>query len=929
MTTRFKLLGPLEVWHDGARLPVPAGRVRVVLAALLLSANQPVPADTLIEHVWDGAPPNPARARASLQMIVTRLRQALGPANVVRTGVGGYLAEVPPDALDLAVFRELARTGRYAEALDLWRGAPLSDVRSDRLHADLVAPLLEEHLVVVEHRVAVDLAAGRGDGLVGELRALTKAHPLRERPWSQLMSALRAAGRRAEALEVYRELRELFVDELGVEPSAEVRGLHAELLAEDETPAVPARVSRLPRDLPDFTGRTAELATAVRLAESPGGLVCAVDGMAGVGKTAFAVRLAHLVADRFPDGALYIDLHGYTEGKQPREPEDALAVLLYSLGVARDRVPLGLDERLALWRAETAGRRAAVVLDNAFDAAQVRPLLPSDGLVVVTSRRRLVGLDGTHRLSLPVLPDGAAGDLFRRIAARTPVSDETLAELVGMCGHLPLAIRLAAARLSHRSSWTPEYLAERMRDEQRRLTEFSAGDRDVASAFAVSYRTLDPDQQRVFQALGRHVGEDVDRFSAAALAGFAVDIADRALGALVEANLVDEPSPGRFRQHDLVRQYAQRTAAPDDAATRRLLDYYLHVVKAGDELLYPNRQRVPVLDRPSNLETPALDTSARAVEWLEAERENITAAVRHAADSGHDEHAWQIPYLLWSFLYHRGHIADWITTHETAMAAAERLGDDSARARVLTGLAGGYWASGRTEEALRCYLEGLALFERLGDHEVMAAVLTNISASLELMGRNEEALSFSERAVQAGRMSDNPVGLTYALRSVASVLHHLGRYEEAVERFEEALAISRELDGLHVEATCLMELARSLIETGRHEEAVRAAQESCQALEGLGDAVALAEALVVLGEIHLKLGQVDAAATPFERALDLVDEATVPWVHAAALVGVGDVCERRRDHTAARWHWQAALVLYDRLDATKADAVRARLEEIG
>ncbi|WP_197289573.1 AfsR/SARP family transcriptional regulator [Saccharothrix sp. NRRL B-16348] len=930
IASRFNVLSPLEVWHGDALVSIPAGRARILLATLLLRANQPVTADELVDRLWDGAAPNPDRAKATLQMVVRRLRQALGEANVVRTTTGGYLAELPPHALDLHEFRALAARGRFAEALELWRGTPLSDVPSDSLRHDDVEPLLEERLGVLERRFDAELAAGRGAGHVAELRSLTKQHPLRERFWAQLITALRMSGRRAEALTAYAEMRTVLTTELGVEPGADLRALHAALLAEDDGAAPSVRLrDHLPRDLPDFTGRADELAAVARVADR--GLVCAVDGMAGVGKTAFAVHAAHLLSDRYPDGRFYIDLHGYTEGREPRESLDALAVLLYSLGVPRERVPVGPDERVALWRSEVAGLRAVVVLDNAFDAAQVRPLLPATPgcLVIVTSRRRLVGLDGSHALSLPVLPEPVAVDLFRQVAGRTSLDAATLTRLVELCGHLPLAIRLAAARLHHRAAWSAEYLIDRMRDERRRLREFAADDRDVASAFAVSYRTLDDVQRRVFRALGHHVGEDVDRYSGAALSGLPADVVDEVLGALVEVNLVEEPRQGRFRLHDLVRQYAQGTAEPDHAAVVRLLDYYLAAVKVGDEVLYPHRPRLPVRTTDGSLELPGLDTAGPAVEWFEAERENIAAAVRHAARTGLDEHAWQLPYLLWGFYYHGGHVPDWISTHEIALDATVRLGDDRARARVLSGLAGGYWACGRNEEALVRYREAHALMEAGGEHAPASVLLGNICACLDHLGRYEEALEHAERGVRIQREKGFPAHLAATLRNAAAALTKLGRHEESIERFREAIEASAQVRDDHAEAAVLMEVARPLSALGREDEALDSAMRALAAMERLADATAAAEAANVVAEIHRKEGRLDEALDYFRRTLGTLDQATIPWVHAAALAGMADVFDRRGDRATAAEHRRRAIDLYERLDSDRAAELRALAEKGG
>ncbi|SDF66793.1 DNA-binding transcriptional activator of the SARP family [Lentzea fradiae] len=392
MNVEYRVLGPLEVLRDATPIPLPAGRGRVLLATLLLRPNRFVSVDELVDRLWDGEPPTLDRAHKTLQMVVRRVRMALGEANCVRTATGGYLAEVDPGRLDLTRFRRLAAEGELAAALAQWRGAPVSDVGSRHLHREDVPPLVEERLVVHGKRIEADLARGRGAELVDELRELTREHPLREGFWAQFVHALHQAGRPREALAAYEEIRTHLADDLGVEPGPSLRDLHDRLLTPVSLPGAPRLLPAPPERL---TGRAAELAR-LTAAATPGTsvVIIAIDGAAGVGKTALALTWAHLVADRFPDGHLHADLRGSGPPGETADPADVLAGFLGALGISRGRIPGDLADRAALYRGVVADRRVLVVLDDARDVEQVRPLLPTGRgcLAVVTSRRRFTGL---------------------------------------------------------------------------------------------------------------------------------------------------------------------------------------------------------------------------------------------------------------------------------------------------------------------------------------------------------------------------------------------------------------------------------------------------------------------------------------------------------------------------------------------------------
>lgn len=585
---RFRVLGSLEVRsRDDLPRKLGAAKQRTLLGVLLLNANRPVAVDRLVDALWPHG--SPRTALVALRTYVSSLRQVLGLGENPRlprlsTVPGGYQMHCAPTDLDLLAFEDLARQGRQAlyddqpaqaaellrRALELWRGRPFEDVALDPdLRLELIR-LEERKLAAQEAWLGTQLDLGHHEDVLAELGALVAEHPLREMLWAQRMLALYRAGRRAEALRAYGDLRRHLVAELGVEPSPALQRLHVRILTgQVELPAPDRRADttavvprQLPGDIGAFTGREPELAQLVTLAA--GGpdprAISVIDGMAGVGKTALVVHAAHRLAGVHPDGHLFVDLHGYTQGMAPADPADVLDRLLRALGIPGEAIPHGLEARSALWRTHLAGRKVLVVLDNARSEAQVAPLLPGTPgcTVLITSRRRLAGLDDVRSISLGVLPPADAVALFTRTTTPERLAGEPhalVAEIAELCGRLPLAIRIAAARLRHRPGWALRHLAERLRFRHD-LSELTAGQRSVSATIDLSYRALGPDQQRMFRVLGLHPGTDIDTCVAAALDDVAVSLADRLLEDLLDANLLQQDVPGRYRLHDLVRTHA-------------------------------------------------------------------------------------------------------------------------------------------------------------------------------------------------------------------------------------------------------------------------------------------------------------------------------------------------------------------------------------
>ncbi|MEO6085120.1 MAG: BTAD domain-containing putative transcriptional regulator [Umezawaea sp.] len=571
---------------------------RGVLALLALDPGRVVSVERLVDGLWGEEPPD--RCHGLIQSYVSRLRTVLRPtgATITRHG-GGYLLDVEPTQVDLHEFRataDQARTGNdphsLRSALRLWRGDPLGGLPSSPLVEQIRVGMAEERLVVWEECLDRELRAGRHREVLGEASMLSAENPLREKPLALLLLALYRSGRQPEALQRYDIARRHLADELGLDPSPELSSLRSRILRSDPDLALVAAQAKqdraprlLPYDVVDFIGRTAELDRLAALAESTstGVVIAAIDGMPGVGKTATAVHLAHALGDRFPDGQLFVDLHGFTPGRTPVDSGVALGTLLRAFGVPDDRIPADLDERSALWRGELAGRRVLIVLDNAADAAQIRPLIPGSpgSLVLITSRRRLGTLDGVTSIFLDVLPPVNALALFVAIAGRRVlIETEAVVEVLWWCGHLPLAVRIAAARIGNRQQHPVRHLADRLRAEHLRLAELSLDDRDVTVAFTLSYAELRPDQRRLFRLLGSHPDTDFDAPSAAALADLSVTDAEDLLDELLDTRLLLRHTDDRYTFHNLLRVYAgERSAAEDSEAERRaalarLLDHY-------------------------------------------------------------------------------------------------------------------------------------------------------------------------------------------------------------------------------------------------------------------------------------------------------------------------------------------------------------------
>jgi DNA-binding SARP family transcriptional activator len=681
----FWVLGSLDVRSAGTSIDLGGPRQRAVLAALLLRANDVASIGYLAEAVWETPPTAP---ESNVRTYVAGLRRRLSVESTrLRTCAAGYQLVVGDDELDLLVFEDLVEQGARAlgtrnyrdaiahleQAVGLWRGRPLEgQPMGPAIHAEL-ARLEERRLHAIELFVQAKIGLGQHDDVIAVLTRLVAEHPLREQFWALLMLSLYRSGRQAEALDCFAQARARLVQELGIEPGPTLQRMCQNILTSDATLAAETRSHArthcyLPRDIEDFTGREAETQRLLAVLDghlriSPAVVVSTIDGMAGVGKTALAVHAAQLLAPRFPDGTLFVDLHGHSAGHDPVDPADALHDLLNIQGVPSERIPATLEARAALWRAELADRKVLIVLDDATSAAQIRPLLPGTpgSVALVTSRRRVAELETTLTISLDVMRFDDATAMFTRVVGdgRAVRGAALLAETVRLCGYLPLAIRIAATRLRTRQAWTVDDLLSRLRQQNGELTEFVLGDRSVAAAFTLSYRRLSTDQKRLFRLLGLVPGPDFDTNAAAALTGGAAAETERLVEQLVDLHLLQQPTAGRYRFHDLVRIYAAQLAANSDdekGALIRLFDYYLYATSLAMKTVAP--QDVP---DGAAAAAPAKPDHDQALGWLAVERPNLLAAAGHAASHGWPSYAGRFSMLLQHFLLTR-------TYHDDAQA---------------------------------------------------------------------------------------------------------------------------------------------------------------------------------------------------------------------------------------------------------------------
>jgi DNA-binding SARP family transcriptional activator len=976
----FGILGPVEVRVDGRIVAVTASKPRTLLAALLVHANKVVAAARLIDLLWGENPP--ASAKATLQTYVLHLRRLLPTGSQAGEGVlltrsPGYLLRVEPERLDLDRFQCLVEAAQQADrdpaqaaarlrqALGLWRGPALCDVDSDALRW-VEAPRLEElRLAALEARIDAELQLGLHAGLVGELHALAATHPLRERFAGQLMLGLYRCGRQADALAVFAATRQQLVEDLGLEPGQELQRLHRAILVGDPTldhPAPtagrrtgPVRASQpVPRELPgpvaEFTGRTRELQRLSRLltpAASAGRpvIISAIDGMGGVGKSALAVQAAHQLTDRFPDGQLYVNLHGATPGQPPRTPISALGQLLRSLDVDPAAIPAEVEEAAARWRSLAAQRRLLVLLDNAHGAAQVRPLLPGSPTcaVLVTSRQVLGSLEGAHLVHLDLLSHQQALALLRRLVGRQRVAAEPAAaeEVVRLCGRLPLAVRIAGARLADRPTWPVRELADRLADASRRLEELTTEGLAVRAAFDVSLQALQRSRDGTdraaavaFGLLSLPDGSDLGVAAAARILDQREQTIQALLERLVDAHLLQTPRPGRYQFHDLVRLHARQHAThqqPEQAqrdALTRLFGFYTATAWHTLALIRPRDHRLATALPRWTDSAPPFASVLDALGWLETERANLLGAITQAARLAPAIPAdlpGQLARAMHGFFSVGSYWQDCARANQAVLQLAVRTGDCDTQAHALNDLGVAHEFLGRYQQAITSHQHSLAIRRQLGLRQGQAASLNNLGHVHERVGHYQQAASCLLESLAINRALGHRRGQAASLGNLGMVYQRLGRYQEAISNLQESLSIFADLGERHGEAAIHSDLGRVYERLGRYQQAVTTLQESLATVRELGDREGQADSLNNLGRVYQRLGRYQEAIASQHQSLRLARELNDLHHQVEALRDLGDALLAAGRSQHAQQAWQQALTICEALQIPETAEVRQRL----
>jgi DNA-binding SARP family transcriptional activator len=932
---RFRILGPLEVWTGQDWSGIGAPKWRALLAALLLKQGQAVSTDRLAAELWGDDPPEHSTNLVSVYVL--RLRRALGDpeGRVLITRPPGYQLVLQPGDLDAECFETLVVQGRKAldagdcrgaaeelgKALELWRGPALADVPPSSLVTAEAGRLEESRLTALELRIEADLACERHAQLVPELRRLLSDHQLREGLWDLLIRALDGAGRHAEALAAYGQAREVISDELGVDPGRELQRLYQQMLTADVPPRPPPAAqppgsgagtgqvvgsvtvppprrsgpgsssrrvpAQLPADVADFTGRGRHLAQLRSLVagsrdESGAVAVAVVAGTPGLGKTTLAIHAAHTLRQDFRDGQLYVSLRGGSE--QPVPPDEVLARFLRDLGVDGARVPVDVEERAALYRTRLAERQILTVLDDARDAAQVRPLLPGTGScsVIVTSRHRLSDLAGSRLVDLDVLDDDESAELLTRIIGteRAEAEPEAVREVLAICAGLPLAIRIAGARLTARRNWTVRTLADRLADQRRRMDELTAGDLAVRACFQVSFDTLprlvgnEVDPAHAFRLLGVWQGLSISLPAASALIGEPEVSATDALEVLVDANLLESPAPDRYRLHDLLRAYAADRAQTDEPpqaiedAVRRILGWYLRTADVAASVVAPYRERVPLDVSQDGVEPLAFATAEQALDWCALERANLVAATRLAAAHGLHDIAWKLPVAAAVSFDRHGYRTEWLATHQIALESVRELGDRRGEAWVLNNL-GMVLGQQHVNDATDYFEQALAILREIGDRRDQGQAANNLAFCYLILGRHEEAVEALLAALELQREAGRRYGEGVALCNLGEAYVELGRLDEAIASSQEALTIVREVGSARYEGYALYNLGRAHLDLGHLAEAADLFEEALGIHRATGDRFGEARVLQHIGTAHARASRLTEAAQAWTQARSL------------------------------------------------------------
>lgn len=928
----ISVLGPVQVTARGRAVDARNGKELILLAVLGLSAGRPVPAGTLAERLWDGSPP--PRYRSTLYTYITRARRRLEQAGAERSLLsqtpGGYVLHVAEEKVDWHRFTTLrtrasvlaqAGDGRAAvelldEALRAWRGEPLTGVRGTWAR-DMRVAMGQAHQDVLGEWAHLALESGRDGEVVQVLDQALTRYPLNEALVRHSMHALHLAGRAADALRLYQRLRERLAEELGADPGPQVQRVHRQILrgrgpdpAPPRTPAAqppPKQESsvgvrdNLGRDLSDFSGREslcAAVTTALTSSDRNAARVCAVTGMPGVGKSALALHVAHRVAPSFPDARLYLDLRGHNEHLPPLTPAEALAQLLQLLGVSPEEIPASVEQRTALWRDRAWRMRALVILDDAADAQQVEPLLPGGAgcAVVVTSRRLLPELDGARHIEVEAPPLEEAVAMFTAISggrARGQEADQ-VPVIVELCDRLPLAMRLVGVRLRLRPSLPLADMVRRIRATSRRLAEFRAGKRHLEAVFAVSLRSLSPAGQEAFVRLGLHPMPILDAVIASELTGQDHTGAEAALEELVDAHLLQEPRPGRYRFHSLVLAFAHQRAeavlpaAEQRSVRERMLDAYTGMCRAADAVLYPHRLRSAPPPRASTGPLREEWGLREAAAWLRTEIPTLLAIVDYAADHGYTEQVAHLSHLLAEYLDDNGPWEAALRLHRRAVHWWLHCQDRRFLAQSWYELARAHLRLGELEEAEACLERARICWRAVGDALGESWALAQHGRVHYVAGRYEQALECQQRALGCFREEGHRSGTAFALHLRGLGHMAVGAHHRAIADYGEALQILTDARDANTEITVKANLAGSFQKLGYHREATALCEETLLLVQELGDQRREAAIWNNLGNIFLYKNNSERAIASFQHALRIHRTTIDPWTEAMTLASMGN-----------------------------------------
>lgn len=859
-----------------------------MLAALALAAGRLVEVEALTDLLWaDRLPENP---RAALQQIVLRLRKLLG-GSTVRTGPGGgYLLDVRRDQVDALLAEDLLRRAEVGDDADahadltraaaLWRGTPLVGIDAEALVQRYAPRLAELRLVTQERLFDLDAHGADATAWIPRLHELTRLDPLRETVWERLILALARSGRRAEALARYDEVRSLFAEMLGTEPSARLRAVHLELLGDDEVVPLASRrpvPRQLPGAPPHFTGRAADLAQLDKVWHD-GARTVVLHGPGGVGKTTLVLQWAEELTARCPDGQVFVDLRGYGP-EHPVPPETALGMMLRSLGVAERSLPPTLAERGALWRTQTAGLSLMVVIDNVRDAGQLRPLLPGPGVTtIVTSRNNLRGFavrDGAFRHPVSTLTtDESLAVVGAALGPEALLAEpEAVRELTELCGHLPLALVVGAQVVADDPTRSIAAATARLRSHRHRLDVLADAldpAADPRQVISWSYTALDEDSQWAFRTLALHPTPVIEVHAAAALLGRSVPAARELLERLAAVHLLHAAGPNRYGCHDLIACFAAELAEPDDAALGRLVEWYLATLHAARSTAYANLDLAPDTDPPAPVSPHVRDGLRPATEWYLRSERAIVELVRIAGQRDWHESAYRLAALLGDFQSSHAHGAQQLITSRIARTAAAALGDPDreARAHFLSGVASN--VGGDPTAALGWHRRGLELAKQADNRRLTASILAAAGTAHQASGDVRTARSTSEESVRVAReLTGHPLRLAHSLLNLASIESEDDQWCEAArEHLLEAIEIYRREGARFHLGLALANLAQTAITAGHPDQALAYAAEAISQIDGTGDGLVLPTALRARGDSLLALGDTAGAALAWEQALE-------------------------------------------------------------